>query len=34
MEFFDLMSRACKDVGLELTEEKYNKFIMYKDLIQ
>ena len=34
MKFFDLMSRACEDVGLELTEEKFNKFMMYKDLIQ
>lgn len=34
MEFFDLMNRACKDVGLELTEDKFNKFMIYKELIQ
>lgn len=34
MDFFDLMDRACKDVGIEFTEDKYNKFIAYKNLLQ
>lgn len=34
MEFFDLMKRACDDIELELTEEKFNKFIIYKNLIK
>ena len=34
MEFFDLMSTAAKDVGIELTEEQYEKFIKYMRLVQ
>lgn len=34
MKFYDLLDRAAKDVGLELTEEKYDKFITYMRLLQ
>lgn len=34
MEFFDLMSTAAKDVGIELTKEQYEKFIKYMRLVQ
>ena len=34
MKFYELMSKAAEDVGLELTEEKYNKFIKYMRLLQ
>lgn len=34
MNFYDLLDRAAKDVGVELTEEKYNKFISYMRLLQ
>lgn len=34
MEFFDLMTAAAKDVGIELTTEQYEKFIKYMRLVQ
>ena len=34
MEFFELMSTAAKDVGIELTKEQYEKFIKYMRLVQ
>lgn len=34
MKYFDIMNLECKRTGLELTEEKYNKFMKYKDLLQ
>ena len=34
MEFFDLMSMAANDVGIELTKENYEKFIKYMRLVQ
>ena len=34
MEFFDLMSTAANDVGIELTKENYEKFIKYMRLVQ
>lgn len=34
MKYYELMSKAAEDVGLELTEEKYNKFIKYMRLLQ
>lgn len=34
MQYFDLMSEACHSVGVELTEDKYNKFMKYKELLQ
>lgn len=34
MEYFDMLSEACKSMGLSFDEEKYNKFIKYKDLIK
>lgn len=34
MKFYDLMCKAAQDVGLELSEEKYNKFIKYMRLLQ
>lgn len=33
MNYFELMSKACTNEGLKLTEEQYSKFIKYKDLI-
>ena len=32
MKFYDLMKAAAKDVGIELTEEKYDQFIKYMRL--
>ncbi len=34
MEFFDLLSKAAEDVGLELTKDKYDKFISYMTLLK
>lgn len=34
MEFYNLMSKAAEDVGLELSESQYEKFIIYKDLLK
>ncbi len=34
MEYFQIMSDACMDVGLSFNEETYNKFIEYKDMIK
>lgn len=34
MKYYELMTRAAEDVGLELSEEKYNKFIKYMRLLQ
>ncbi|MCM8711932.1 16S rRNA (guanine(527)-N(7))-methyltransferase RsmG [Clostridium sp. SYSU_GA19001] len=34
MEFFDIMNKACTNEGLFFDEEKYNKFIKYKDMIK
>lgn len=34
MEFFELMEKACKDVGVEFTVDKYKKFMIYKDMIK
>lgn len=34
MEYFQLMKEACEEVGLELTEDQYNKFIDYMKLLQ
>lgn len=34
MEFYDLMCEAAQEVGLELSKEKYEKFIIYKNLLQ
>ncbi|MBE6062012.1 MAG: 16S rRNA (guanine(527)-N(7))-methyltransferase RsmG [Clostridium butyricum] len=34
MEFYELMIRAADDVGLEMTEDKYNKFMKYMRLLQ
>lgn len=34
MEFFQLMKKASLEVGLELTEVKYNQFIKYMRLLQ
>jgi 16S rRNA (guanine527-N7)-methyltransferase len=33
MKYFEIMKRASDDVGMELNEEKYNKFIKYMDLV-
>lgn len=34
MQYFKIMDTACKDVGLEFDEEKYDKFIKYKDILK
>jgi 16S rRNA (guanine527-N7)-methyltransferase len=34
MKFYDIMNNACKNEGLSFDEEKYEKFILYKELIQ
>lgn len=34
MEYFDMLNEACQSMGLSFDEEKYNKFIKYKDLIK
>lgn len=34
MEYFQLMKEACEEVGLELKEDQYNKFIDYMKLLQ
>lgn len=34
MQFFEEMSAAAKDVGIELTELQYNQFIKYMRLVQ
>ncbi|MDP4146748.1 MAG: 16S rRNA (guanine(527)-N(7))-methyltransferase RsmG [Bacillota bacterium] len=34
MQYFDIMKVACDKEGLSLDEEKYNKFIKYKDMIK
>jgi len=34
MDFYDLMSKSAEDVGLQLTKEQYEKFIIYMRLLQ
>lgn len=34
MEFFDILNNACSNEGLPFDEEKFNKFIKYKDLLK
>jgi len=34
MSYYELMDKACKNVDLEFDENKYSKFIEYKNLIQ
>lgn len=34
MEYFDMLNEACQSMVLSFDEEKYNKFIKYKDLIK
>lgn len=34
MEFFDLLNNACSNEGLSFDEDKYNKFIKYKDMLK
>ncbi|MGE5627096.1 MAG: 16S rRNA (guanine(527)-N(7))-methyltransferase RsmG [Solirubrobacterales bacterium] len=34
MNYFELMESACRDVSLELNENKYKHFMHYKNLIQ
>lgn len=34
MEYFQLIETACKSVGMNLTKEKYDKFMLYKDLLK
>ena len=34
MKYFDILNKACKDIGIEFDENKYNQFMKYKDLIK
>ena len=34
MEFYDLMKTASDDVSLDFNEEKFNKFMNYKDILK
>ena len=34
MQYYDLLSSACIDIGISFDEEIYNNFIKYKDLIK
>ena len=34
MKYFELMKNACDSVGMNFDEDKYNKFITYKNLLQ
>ena len=34
MEFYDILNRACTNEGLNFDETKYNKFVLYKDMIK
>jgi 16S rRNA (guanine527-N7)-methyltransferase len=34
MNFYDLMSKSAEDVGLELSKEQYEQFIIYMKLLQ
>lgn len=34
MEFYDLMSKSAEDVGLQLSKEQYEQFIIYMKLLQ
>ena len=34
MEFYEILNRACLNEGLSFDENKYNKFILYKELIK
>lgn len=34
MQYFDLMKSACDNVAMNFDEDKYNKFITYKRLLQ
>jgi len=34
MDFYDLMSKSAEDVGLQLSKEQYEKFIIYMKLLQ
>lgn len=34
MIYYDLLEKASKDVGVQFNEDKYNKFILYKDLLK
>lgn len=34
MQYFDIIKTECENIGLGINEEKYNKFIQYKDLMK
>jgi 16S rRNA (guanine527-N7)-methyltransferase len=34
MKFYDIMNKACQNEGLPFDTDKYEKFIIYKELIQ
>ncbi len=31
---FNIMKEACEDIGLDFNENKYNQFVIYKDLLK
>lgn len=34
MNFYDIMNEACTNINIDFNEDKYNKFILYKELLQ
>lgn len=34
MKYYDLMKEACDRVGMEFNEDKYSKFMLYKELLK
>ncbi|WP_234118411.1 16S rRNA (guanine(527)-N(7))-methyltransferase RsmG [Clostridium hydrogenum] len=34
MQYFDMIEKECESIGLQLEENKYDKFIKYKDLMK
>ncbi|MFL0250105.1 16S rRNA (guanine(527)-N(7))-methyltransferase RsmG [Clostridium neuense] len=34
MQYFDIIKMECENIGLQINEEKYSKFVKYKDLMK
>lgn len=34
MQYFDIIKTECENIGLQINEEKYSKFVKYKDLMK
>lgn len=34
MQYFDLMKQVCDNLSMDFNEDKYNKFMLYKDLLK